>query len=85
MIIPTAVIIPFYLVSFVVLAIQYFRINPDRRVLNMHFALMIGAIVLLLVQIAMPDRPLSLALFLLGLFWLGLAIYLFRFMPPPRH
>jgi hypothetical protein len=85
MIIPTGFIIPFYLVSFVLLAIQYFRINPDRRLLNMHFGLMIGAIILLLVQIATAGQPLSLALFLLGLFWLGLSIYLFRFMPPPRH
>jgi hypothetical protein len=85
MIIPTAVIVPLYLISFVMLAIQYFRVNPDRRLLNLHFALMIGAIILLLVQIVMPDRPLSLVLFLLGLFWVGLSIYLFRNMPPPRH
>jgi hypothetical protein len=85
MIIPTGFIIPFYLVSFVLLAIQYFRINPDRRLLNMHFGLMIGAIILLLVQIATAGQPFSLVLFLLGLFWLGLSIYLFRFMPPPRH
>ena len=85
MIIPTAVIVPFYLVSFCLLAFQYFRINPDRRLLNLHFALMIGAIILLLVQIAVPDRPLSLALFLLGLCWLGISLYLERNLPPARH
>jgi hypothetical protein len=85
MIIPTAVIVPLFLVSFVLLAFQYFRINPDRRLLNLHFALMIGAIVLLLVQIAMPGRPLSLVLFLLGLCWLGFSLFLLRRLPPPRH
>jgi hypothetical protein len=85
MIIPTGVIIPFYLISFVLLAFQYFRISPERRLLNMHFALMIGAIILSLVQIATAGQPLSLVLFLLGLFWLVLSIYLFRFLPPPRH
>jgi hypothetical protein len=84
MIIPTAVVIPLYLVSFGLLAFQYFRISPDRRLLNMHFALMIGAIMLLLVQVAMPDWPLSMVLFLLGLFWLVLSLYLLRLMPPPR-
>ncbi len=85
MIIPTAVIVPLFLISFGLLAFQYFRISPDRRLLNMHFALMICAIILLLVQIMMPGRPLSLVLFLLGLFWLGFSLYLLRRLPPPRH
>jgi hypothetical protein len=85
MIFPTGAIVPLYLVSFALLAFQYFRISPDRRLLNMHFTLMIGAIILLLVQVVMPGRPLSLVLFLLGLFWLGLSLYLFRHLPPPRH
>jgi hypothetical protein len=28
---------------------------------------------------------LSLAFFLLALFWLGLSLYLLRMMPPPKH
>jgi hypothetical protein len=85
MIIPTAVIVPLFLVSFVLLAFQYFRINPDRRLLNLHFGLMIGAIVLLLLQVAYPGRPLSVVLFVLALFWLGFTLYLLRRLPPPRH
>jgi hypothetical protein len=52
--IPTAAIVPLFLISFVLLAFQYFRINPDRRLLNLHFGLMIGAIVFALVQVAYP-------------------------------
>jgi hypothetical protein len=83
--IPTAAIVPLFLVSFVVLAFQYFRVNPDRRLLNLRFGLMAGAIVLALVQIAYPGRPLSLVLLLLGLFWLVYSLYLLRGLPPARH
>jgi hypothetical protein len=85
MIIPTAVIVPLFLVSFVLLAFQYFRINPDRRLLNLHFGLMMGAIVLALVQVGYPGRPMSMVLLLLGLCLLGFSLYLLRRLPPPRH
>jgi hypothetical protein len=85
MIIPTPVIVPIFLVSFALLAFQYFRINPDRRLLNLHFGLMIGAIVLLLLQVAYPGRPLSVVLLVLALLWLGFTLYLLRRLPPPRH
>jgi hypothetical protein len=84
MIIPTSAIVPLYIVSFVLLAFQYFRLNPDRRLLNLHFGLMLGAVVLAFVAILMPERTLSMVLFLLALCWLGLTIYLFRHLPPPR-
>jgi hypothetical protein len=83
--IPTSVIVPIYIASFILLAYQYFRIDPDRRLLNPHFGLMLGAIVLMLVQVLLPDPSLSMVLFLLALFWLGLSLYLFRHLPPPRH
>ena len=85
MMIPTSAVVPFYIVSFVLLAFQYFRVNPDRRLLNLRFAMMLGAVVLVFVQILMPERTLSMVLFLLALFWLALTLYLFRHMPPPRH
>jgi hypothetical protein len=83
--IPTSAIVPFYIVSFVLLAFQYFRVNPDRRLLNLRFGMMFGAIVLAFVQILMPEPTLSLVLFLLALFWLGLTLFLFRLLPPPRQ
>jgi hypothetical protein len=82
--ISTSAIVPFYLISFVLLSFQYFRLNPDRRLLNVHFGLMLGAIILMLVQILLPRPLLSVALFLTALVWLGVAIYLFRQLPPPR-
>jgi hypothetical protein len=85
MVVPTAAIVPLYLVSFALLAFQYFRVNPDRRLLNLRCGLMVGAIVLVFVQVAFSARPLSLVLFLLGLFWLGYSLYLLRGLPPPRH
>jgi hypothetical protein len=83
--IPTAAIIPLFLISFVVLAFQYFRVNPDRRLLNLRFGLMVGAIILTFVQVAFPGGPLSLVLLLLGLFWLTYSLYLLRGLPPARH
>jgi hypothetical protein len=78
-------IIPIYIVSFIILVIQYFRINPDRRILNLRFLLMLGAVVLLFATVFFSPMHLSLAFFLLALFWLGLSLYLLRMMPPPKH
>ena len=85
MYIPSAAIIPLYIASFVVLAIEYFRASPERRVLNLHFGLMAGAVVLMLADVFLVERFLSLDLFALALFWLGLSLYLWRHLPPPRH
>jgi len=83
--IPSGAIIPLYIASFVVLAIEYFRVNPERRVLNLHFGLMGGAVVLMLADVFLVERFLSLVFFALALFWLGLSLYLLRHLPPPRH
>jgi hypothetical protein len=82
---PTSVIVPLYLVSFVLLTIQYYWLNPERRVVNLRFGLMVGAVVLIFASVGLGNSPLSPVLFLLALFWLALTLYLFRFMPPPRH
>jgi hypothetical protein len=82
--IPNAAIVPLLLVSFVMLAFQYFRINPERRVLNLRFALMVGGIALMFATVCLA-RSLSPLFFAFALFWLGLTLYLFRLMPPPRH
>jgi TctA family transporter len=83
--VPDGVIIPLYLASFVMLAIQYLRVDPVRRVVNLRFGLMVGAVVLIFASVGLADRSLSLVFFLLALFWFGLTLYLFRFLPPPRH
>ncbi|HEX3403127.1 MAG TPA: hypothetical protein VHT74_22660 [Acetobacteraceae bacterium] len=76
---------PPLIASFVILAFQYYRIDPDRRVFNLRFGLMVGAIVLMLAAVFMQDWDISLIFFVLALFWLGLSLYLLRYLPPPRH
>jgi multisubunit Na+/H+ antiporter MnhE subunit len=81
--IPVSVIAPFYIVSFVLLAFQYFRVNPEKRLANLHFGLMAGAIVLMLAAIFLTERFLPLIFFALALVWLGLSVYLLRSLQPP--
>lgn len=81
--IPSGAIIPFFLVSFVMLSVQYYRLNPDRRVFNAQFGMMMGAVALSLLDVFQPQW--ALIYFILGLCWLGATIYLQRRMPPPRH
>lgn len=83
--IPNGVIVPLFLISFVALYYQYFRINPDRRLLNMRFGLMLGAVALICASVFMTDWSLSPIFFILALVWVGLSLYLFRFMPPREH
>ncbi len=83
--IPTGAIMPLFIASFVMLVFQYYRVNPDRRVLNLQFGLMTGAIVLMIAAVVMGGPFMSPILFVLGLFWVGLTLYLFRHLPPPRH
>jgi hypothetical protein len=77
--------VPVFIVSFIMLAFQYFRTDPERRVMNLRFGLMVGAVALMFITVLMGNMPFSLVFFLLALFWLGLTLYLFRHMPPPRH
>ena len=83
--IPDAAIVPLFIASFVMLALQYYRVDPERRVLNLRFPLMVGAVALMFASVGLDQMSLSPVFFLLALFWLGLALYLFRHMPPPRH
>ena len=80
--IPSWVIIPLYIVSFLLQFFQYYRIDPARRVLNPQFALMTGALVLMFTVIMLGNKSLSLIFFFLALLWLGLSIYLLR---RPKH
>jgi hypothetical protein len=83
--IPGSAIAPLYIASFLMLSFQYFRINPQRRVRNLHFALMVGALVMMLADVFMATSPVSLILFALALLWFALSLYLFRRMPPLGH
>jgi hypothetical protein len=85
MTIPTSAIVPLLLASFGMLAFQYFRLDPERRVLNLRFGLMVGAVVLMFTSVGLGNSVLSPVFFLLALFWLCLTLYLFRLLPPRRH
>ena len=78
-------IIPLFIASFILFSFQYFRINPERRVLDLRFLMMMGAVVLLFTTVSLRNWSLSLVFFLLALFSLGLSLYLLRMMPPPKH
>ena len=77
-------IIPLFIASFILFSFQYVRINPERRVLDLRFLMMMGAVVLLFTTVSLRNRSLSLVFFLLALFSLGLSLYLLRMMPPKR-
>jgi hypothetical protein len=76
-------IIPLFIASFALALFQYWRINPIRRLLNLRFVLMFGALVLAIMADMMPQR--SLLFFVVGVVWLGTALGLLRTMPPPKH
>ena len=76
-------ILPLFIASFILFAFQYYRVNPERRLLNLRFLMMIGAIVSLFTTVSQRNS-LSLVFFLLALVWLGVSLFLLRFLPPPR-
>ena len=81
--IPISVILPFFVLSFILLAFQYYRISPDRRILNLQFGMMLGSLVLLLALVGYPQW--SVFFLPLGLLWFGATLALMRTLPPPRH
>lgn len=82
-----AVIFLVFLAVFLLNCWQYFHIDPKRRVLNMRFVIMTGAVI---IDIGYPiynflapyDRPVSWLLLALGLFSLAVGYYMLRNMPP---
>ncbi|HVC59669.1 MAG TPA: hypothetical protein VND19_04800 [Acetobacteraceae bacterium] len=88
--VPTTVIILLFLVAFFLVTWQYVQIDPRRRILNVRFALMAGAVV---TDVGYPiftfeapgDRLASWLFLALGLFWLASAYYLLRRMPPREN
>lgn len=83
--IPTSLSIVCFLAAFVLMAFQYYRLNPERRVLNVRFLLMVGAVVLLFLDLFLGAWPeASMLFFVLAVVWLAAAVYYLRAMPPPK-
>jgi hypothetical protein len=85
--VPMFIIILLFLAAFVLTLLQYFHIDPKRRVVNIRFALMvcaiIGAIGYPLFDYFDPgDRHASWLLFALAVLCMAIAWRLFRTMPP---
>ena len=76
-------IAPLFIASFALAAFQYFRINPERRLLNPQFGLMLGAVVFAIAAGTVPQW--SYVLFVMSIIWLATTLYMFRMMPPPKH
>ena len=76
-------IAPISLASFVILLFQYYRINPDRRIFNLHFLLMVTAIALSLADVFYPGGSVVYLVLAVALF--ALTLFLHRSLPPPRH
>jgi len=83
--IPDWAIVPLFIVSFLLLLFQYYRVNPDRRLLNLHFAMMVGDFVLMICTISINSSPrLSQIFFALAVIWLVSTLWMLRYVPPPR-
>jgi hypothetical protein len=81
--IPSVAIIPFCIVSFIIQAWQYYRINPDRRIFNPQFGVMFVAILLMFADVFFGEW--SAIYFVLAVASLALSLYMIKLMPPPRH
>lgn len=78
--ISSTVIIPIYIVSFLLLAYQYYRTSSSDFDFNLHFFLMLGAIGLMVATVCLPGGLYPLIFLGLAGVWLLLSIYLFRRM-----
>lgn len=81
MTIPYWINIVLCMIAFVVALLEYYVVDPTRRILNLHFGLAFGAVVMAVVNIFMKDPSPSLWLFLLALAWCGTVLYLLRKLP----
>jgi hypothetical protein len=76
-------IVPLFIASFLLALFQYWRINPVRRLLNLRFVLMFGAIAFAIATDMLPQW--SYQFFALAVVWFGTTLGLLRTMPPPKH
>lgn len=85
MLIPSSLSILCFLAAFVLTGFQYYRLNPERRIINVRFLLMVSAVVLIFLDIFLGAAPAaSMLFFALAVVWLGAAVYCLRLMPPPK-
>jgi hypothetical protein len=85
--VPTPIVVLLFIATFLLVIWQYLQIDPKRRLLNLRFGLMVGAIAgavgYPLFSFHSPDNRQASWMFLaLALFWLATAYYLLRRMPP---
>ena len=84
------IILPLFIVGFLLANYQYLAIDPKRRILNARFGLMIGAIIAV---IGYPiyawkvpgDRHTSWVMLGLAIFWVLYSLFLLRRMPPREN
>ena len=79
--VPSWITILICLVTFLVALFEYYRADPEKRVLNPYFGLAIVAIVMLVVNVFSHDAGLSGWLFILAVVWCGLTLYQLRSLP----
>ena len=77
---PTLAVVPPLLVAFIVLAFLHWRGKMANQILDTRFLMMVGAIVLMFVQIlAASTWPVvSLVCFPLAMLWLAVSLFLLR-------
>ena len=77
---PTLAVVPPLLVAFIVLAFLHWRGKMANQILDTRFLMMVGAIVLMFVQIlAAGTWPVvSLVCFPLAMLWLAVSLFLLR-------
>jgi multisubunit Na+/H+ antiporter MnhE subunit len=84
MTIPYSINILICLVTFVAALLEYYVVDPERRIFNLHFGLAVAAIVLAFVNIFMKDTAPSVWLFLISVVLCGFTLYQIRLLPQ-RH
>ncbi|MBV9249492.1 MAG: hypothetical protein JO227_09655 [Acetobacteraceae bacterium] len=75
-----------FILAFMVTAVQYYVVNPSRRIINLRFQVMCGAIALAIAFVLLhrfyPDSLIISGAFpVLSLCWIGMALVLLRRMP----
>lgn len=81
MTIPYWINITLSLATFVVAILEYFWVDPEKRILNLYFLLAVGAVVMATVNVFMKDPSYSLWLFLLAAAWCAATVYQLRILP----
>ena len=79
--VPSWITILVCMLTFLVALFEYYRVDPEKRILNPYFWLALVAIVMAVVNIFSPDPGWSGWLFLLAVVWCGVTLYQLRRLP----